>query len=182
MISRKFINIHQHVPRLISTLRFCSSSSTSDREKALLDLNHQIFSIVKNSQKTGGKTNHILANAGLVAKPWEASCIEVQVEEKKKKIPCRFNFGDEEEEKKEKEPAKQEVETEKEDSTLKHSIVLYYETHTDEGLLAFQAVAKRVEEGSLPGAVENKSAFGFAMWTVPADKFLEMTNGSKLTE
>ena len=77
------------------------------------------------------------------------------------------------------------TEEEKDDfrkKNMKSYIILYYETHTDEGLMAFRSVARRVSEGSLPGVVENRSAFGFAMWKVDAGEFMLMSSGLKLEE
>ena len=187
--SSLYFSSHSNAAKIQSSFRFSSSSSSSSSQKfELLSLTQQVETIIRDS-RNGGKSTQILANADLLTKPWEASCIEVHSEipgtqtcpirTRSSTLKDTSNASSSVSEAKQKE---QEEEMEERKKKMKSFIILYYETHTDEGLAAFRAVARRVSEGSLPGSVENRSAFGFAMWKCPADDFMILNTGEKLTE
>ncbi len=158
---------------VLETLRRCATTASS--ATALLALNDQISKLIVDFDVKADLNSRMITNADSRERPWEASCIEIQRKDEGKVKPC-FAIPAA------KCPSASKAEG-KQTTTVDDSvIVLYYETHTPEGLAAYRSIATRVALGQLPGETVNRSAFGFAMWRVAAQDFLELNARPKLEQ
>lgn len=147
-------------------LRFSSSSPASSSPKGLLALNDRISHMIVDFHSKTDLCSRMITNAESGERPWEASCIEVERKKEQKNGSCAVKKSSQ-------------VDDDDDDpagdvsvAVSDHSIVLYYETSTPEGLTAYRAIASRVALGQLPGETENRAAYGFALWRVSAEQFL----------